>query len=342
MTKFYRSVVILLMTVYCSTTFAQVKPSEIFGSWLVTSIKYKDDTPLPDEDPIKYIFVKYLFDESNVMYSSTKSHLRGEMAYYQIKKDQLIINNTAGAIMSTFLISKIGKDTLNILRKGAKGFADPKSLKYTFVREHLFQQALSKALKNDYTVSGVDTIYNQSPVLYAKFYQPAGFEKYVIDELKEKAGEQGTASFRISFIVDKKGVADSVKIVKGIWKAYDDMYLNAFKKVKSKWKPAMLNGKPVSVRMYADARYVASGMVQPSIVYSGQGDDLYATGKYDLAIQYYDAALKNYPDNEDNLYRRAICKIRLDDIPGALVDLKAVKDMRGNMQVDELIVKYSK
>lgn len=342
MTKLIRSIATSLFLLLCNSTFGQVKPSEIYGPWVISGLSYKDNSPLPDEDPVKYTFVKYTFAESNVMYSTTKIHARGEMAYYQIKKDQLIINNASGVILSNFLISKQGADTLIILRKGPKGFADPLSLKYTFVREDLAQQSKLKSSKPEFTVLKGDTVYNQSQTIYAKFYQPAGFEKYAIDELKEKAGEQGTASFRMSFIVDKEGHADSIQVIKGIWKAYDDMYVKTFKKISGKWKPAMLNGKPVAVRMYADARYVAPAMIEPSNVYSRQGDDQYRIGKYDIALQYYDAALKNYPDDEENLYKRAICKLRTEDIPGALADLKSVKEMRGNLQVDDLIAKYSK
>ena len=341
MTKLNRSIVTLLFFLICSSTFAQVKYSQIYGPWVVSGLSYKDNSPLPDEDPIKYTFIKYTFAESNVMYSTTKIHARGEMAYYQIKKDQLIINNVSGVILNNFLISKQGEDTLIILRKGPKGFADPLSLKYTFVREDVAKQTKLKASKPEFRVLNGDTVYNQSQYIYAKFYQPAGFEQYATDDLKEKAGEQGTASFRMSFIVDKAGHVDSIQVIKGIWKAYDDMYIKTFKKVIGKWKPAMLNGKPVAVRMYADARYVAQAMIEPSNVYTRQGDDQYRIGKYDIAIQYYDAALKNYPDHEENLYKRAICKLRIKDIPGALEDLKAVKEMRGNLQVDDLISKYS-
>ncbi|RZL17307.1 MAG: hypothetical protein EOO89_08525, partial [Pedobacter sp.] len=239
-------------------------------------------------------------------------------------------------------ISKRGTDTLNILRKGPKGFADPDALLYTFVREPLVQLSRSKVSAADFTVTGKDTVYNQSSMLYAKFFLPSGFEDYALDEIKDKAGEQGTAVFRMSFIVDKNGVADSVKVIKGIWQAYDELYLKAFKKAKTKWKPALLNGKPVAVRMFAEAKYVSSAMIQPSNVYSSQGDEFYNNGKFDVAVQYFDAALKNYPDNETNLFKRGICKLRLDDIPGALADLKAVKEMRGDLQVDKLIEEYSK
>jgi tetratricopeptide (TPR) repeat protein len=341
MTKLTLSLLLFYLTVY-TTAFAQVKPSEIFGSWVITNVTFKDGAELPDENPLKYTFVKYTFDEANKMYSTTKAHNRGALSFYQIKKDQLIINNASGVIVNNFLISKRGLDTLTILRKGPKGFADPDALIYTFVRENLVQQSKSKILASDFTISGKDTVYNQSSVLYAKFYLPSGFESYALDEIKDKAGEQGTAVFRMSFIVDKNGVADSIKVLKGIWDVYDELYLKAFKKAKTKWKPAILNGKPVAVRMFAEAKYVSSAMIQPSNVYSSQGDEFYNNGKFDVAIQYFDAALKNYPDNEINLYKRAICKLRLDDTPGALVDLKAVKEMRGDLQVDKLIAEHSK
>ncbi|HEX8607658.1 MAG TPA: tetratricopeptide repeat protein [Pedobacter sp.] len=340
MTKLTYTLLLSFITL-CTTAFAQVKPSEIIGSWVIHDLRFKDGAALPDENPLKYTFVKYTFDESNVMYSTTKAQNRGALTYYQIKKDQLIINNASGVILNNFLISKRGSDTLMILRKGSKGFADPDGLMYTFVRENLFQQARLKISSNDFTVSGRDTVYNQSSSLYAKFYLPAGFETYAIDELKDKVGEQGTAIFRMSFIVDKNGAADSIRVIKGIWQAYDEMYLKTFKKVKNKWKPALLNGKPVAVRMFAEARYVASAMIQPSNVYTSQGDQFYNNGRFDTAIQYYDAALKNYPDNENTMYKRGICKIRLNDIPGALADFKAVKEMRGNLQIDALIAKYS-
>ncbi|MEJ7559440.1 MAG: tetratricopeptide repeat protein [Pedobacter sp.] len=341
MTKYKFALLLCFLTLY-KTTSAQVKPSEIFGSWVISSVTFKDGAALPDENLLKYTFVKYTFDEANVMYSTTKAQNRGALTYYQIKKDQLIINNALGEISNNFLISKRGTDTLKILRKGNKGFADPDALMYTFVRENLFQQSHLKNLGTDFTVNGTDTVYNQSSAVYAKFYLPAGFETYAMDELKDKVGEQGTALFRMSFIVDKNGVADSIKIIRGIWQAHDDMYLKIFKKVKNRWKPAVLNGKNVAVRMFAEAKYVASAMIQPSNVYTSQGDVFYNNGKFNTAVQYYDAALKNYPDSESTLYKRGICRLRLDDVPGALADFKAVKEMRGNLQIDTLIAQYEK
>jgi hypothetical protein len=341
MTKLNYALFLGLLTA-CSTAIAQIKPSELLGPWVITDLTFNDGAALPDENPVKYTFVKYTFDASNVIYSTSKAANRGVQAYYQIKKDQLIINSASGAILNTFLISKRGPDTLKILHKGPKGFADPDALMYTFVREQVVQKSRLKDLSKDIIISGNDTVYNQSPSLYAKFYLPAGFETYALQEMKEKAGEQGTAVFRMSFIVDKNGVVDSIKVIKGIWQAYDDMYLKTFNKVKSKWKPALLNGKPVAVRMFAEAKYVASAMIEPSNVYTRQGDESYRIGKFDTAVQYYDAALKNYPDNEANLYKRGICKLRLDDVPGALADFRAVKEMRGNLQVDPLIALCSK
>jgi tetratricopeptide (TPR) repeat protein len=341
MAKLNSCVLLILLTVSLSS-FAQVKSSEIFGSWIITSISFKDGSALPDENPLKYTFVKYTFDEANKMYSSTKSANRGGLTYYQIKKDQLIINNISGVIISNFLISKKGPDTLKILRKGPKGFGDPDAIQYTFVRENLVQQAQAKSNANNYTISGKDTVYNQSPTLYAKFYQPAGIEEYVTTEMKDKAGEQGTGLFRMSFVVDKNGIADSIKVIRGIWQGFDDLYIKAFKKAKSKWKPAMLNGKPVAVKMFAEAKFAAMAMIRPSLTYGSQADALFNNGKYEEAMQYYDAALKNYADNEENTYKRAVCKLRLNDIAGGLADLKLVKEMQGNLQVDSLIAEYSK
>jgi hypothetical protein len=341
MTKLKLFIQVCLLSVSVCAS-AQIKSSDIIGQWVITKINFKDGAELPDENLLKYTFVKYTFAESNKMYSTTKAENRGLLTYYQLKKDQLIINNASGLILNNFLINKRGTDTLVILRKGPKGFADPDAMLYTFVREEIVHRSLSNSLKGDYTMSGSDTVYNQSPALYARFNLSEGFESYVMDEIKEQAGEQGTALFKVSFIVDRNGVADSIKVLKGIWQAYDEMYLNVFKKVKNKWKPALLNGKPVAVRMFVEARYVASAMIQPSNVYTKQGDDFYNNGQFDIAIQYFDAALKNYPDNESNLYKRGICKLRLNDTQGALMDFKSVKEMRGNLKLDSLIAQYSK
>ena len=342
MTKLNLTLLLMVFIASTSVSTGQIKPSELLGSWVITNLTFKDGAPFPDENPLKYTFVKYTFAEGNKMYSSTKAHVRGAMTYYQIKKDQLIINNLSGQIINNFLISKRGTDTLSIIRKGPKGFGDPDALLYTFVKEGVVQKSKSALQTIDLIRPGLDTVFSESASLYANFQNPEGFENYALDDLKDKAGEQGTGLFRMSFIVDKNGIVDSVKIIRGIWKAFDDMYLKAFTKVKSKWKPALINGRPVSVRMFVEARFVASAMIEPSNVYTRQGDGFYNNGKFDVAIQYFEAALKNYPDSETTLYKRGICKLRLDDIDGGLADLRAVKDMRGNLQVDELISQYKK
>jgi len=101
MTKLNYNVLLCFVTL-STTAFAQVKPSEIYGQWVITNITFKDGAALPDENPLKYTFVKYTFDEANKMYSTTKAESRGALTYYQIKKDQLIINNASGVIVSNY------------------------------------------------------------------------------------------------------------------------------------------------------------------------------------------------------------------------------------------------
>jgi len=72
-------------------------------------------------------------------------------------------------------------------------------------------------------------------------------------------------------------------------------------------------------------------------------NDAYKNRNYDLAIYYYDKALAIRPVDQEDLFKRGICKLRIGNNAGACVDWgKAIQIINGNIEIGTLIEKYCK
>lgn len=142
-----------------------------------------------------------------------------------------------------------------------------------------------------------------------------------------------------SFIVDRNGHADSLKILQGINPKYDKTYIDIFNSARKRWIPAQLNGKVVPVVMQQRMRYFTIDEAMPSYFNGNKANDAYNNKDYELALQYYNLALENRPDEKDHLYRRGVCKQKLGNLEGACADWQKLKTLGGN-EANAMIEKF--
>lgn len=331
---------LLLLALLHQTLFAQVKTNLIYDSWVATHVSYKDGAELPDDNLLKYNFTKYTFttpDKINISFAYAE---KGTPYLFEITGNLLMLKTEAGGAINTLSIEELTPEKLVLLQRGVSGFDDPTAIKYEFKREADYQRALPLTANDVYRISGSDTIYRESPKIYAAF-KGDSFQSFLTESMGSGSGDNKSGRILTSFVVSDKGVADSLTILESLGAPYDKAYTRAFYKAKNKWNPAQLNGKKVKVRMMQEIRYFTSDMMLPAYTYTRDANAAFEEQKYELALYYFDKALNKVPTDKENLYKRGICKQMLGNQPGACEDWQMVKKLGGST-VDTLLAKYCK
>lgn len=329
----------LLLCLACGPLFAQINTDAIYGRWVKTGISYKDGGELPDENILKNTYVKYTFSAPDKMNISQEYYLNGTGLVFEISGNEIIMRSAAGSIMNEIRIVVLSGDKMVLLQKGYQGFDDPTALKYTFTRETTVQNRLTLNAGDIFTIKGSDTVYKQNPKVYAS-YKGESFQRFIYDHIGDGDYMTGRIGYeKASFIVSKTGVADSLRILESIDADFDKRFIKAFNKAKKDWKPAVLNSKYVPVEMFVELRYSTSDSVLPAQQYSEKALAAYREKDYQLALYYYDEALKKRADDTENLYNRGMCKKMLGNLAGACEDWKKIAAL-GKHEADELLAKY--
>jgi len=72
--------------------------------------------------------------------------------------------------------------------------------------------------------------------------------RHIVNAFKEAgiSGDDVNGKIVVGFVVQTDGTISGIRIIKGVAKSVDAVAINAFKTLKGKWKPALLNGKNVN------------------------------------------------------------------------------------------------
>lgn len=330
----------LFLCMLCACTYAQT-PKAIYGTWVKTKITFSDGGSLPDDNVLKYVYLKYKFAPENGCNISTSYFDLGDDNNYLINDNYLVLKSPQGGLINSFQIKAIS-DTLILQQPPTEGIADSDLLRYYFVRENVYRDAIALKPSDIYSIMTGDTVYNESPKIYAS-YNGISFQRYIYKSVDEKIDMDGRVGHLVaSFIVSKKGVADSVKILEGIDDNFNKQFLKVFNKVKKDWKPATLKASPVAVKMMVELRYSTSETAIPAEMATQNANKAYNDKEYELAIYYYDKALASRPSDQGNLFKRGMCKLILGNNAGACEDWNKAIEVGGNMEIESLLKKYCK
>ncbi|MCJ0741381.1 energy transducer TonB [Pedobacter montanisoli] len=325
--------ILIKLQIFAQVT--KVNPKDLSGSWIKAEISYLDGTELPDNNVLKYNYIKYTFQSPDILYVSTVYKNLGNENRYKIKGNMLYIMTPADFVINSFRIFEMNNQKLVLFESTGSSHEDPKALKYTFFSEQYFKDQLPLSKSDIYLITKNDTIYNTSQKIYPGF-TGNNLQSFMYNELSDKKRREGTHI--VSFIVNKKGQIDSLKTLESISPQYQEMFEKAFKKTKNMWSPAYLNGKPVSVLMYCKLKYYGKEIMN-DFFNTQKANQAYQDKNYELAIFYYSEAIEVNPEDTDNLYKRGLCKQALGNLAGACDDWKKAEKL-GSTATPPLIQKY--
>lgn len=332
---------ILVCLCFLSTSIlAQIKTPDLYGAWVATRITYLSGDELPDENILKYTYVKYYFAAPDKLFVSGIYYDWGREGAFDVVGDRINFKTPEGYLMNTLRVLELSTNKLVIVHGSEHGLTDPWAIKYTFIREQVVQDAIPLSPSDIFSVKGADTLYQSGQKIYAQFTGPA-FSDYISENMGKKKVSTKSGELLASFIVDRNGHADSLKILQGINPKYDKTYIDIFNSARKRWIPAQLNGKLVPVVMQQRMRYFTIDEAMPSYFNGNKANDAYNNKDYELALQYYNLALENRPDEKDHLYRRGVCKQKLGNLEGACADWQKLKSLGGN-EANAMIEKFCK
>jgi len=331
---------IFLLLFISSTIFAQTTKEDIYGAWVKVKLTYNNGAELPDDNALKYSYVRYTFKSPDIFNPSVAYNEKGGSNTFDVDGDIIKIQLPGGFVINQFKIKSV-KDTLILVQQGTdQGFDDPSTLKFYFIPERVYQNNIRFKPADIYSVTAGDTIYKDSPKVYAT-YKDGSFRSAIYNGLNGNMdGRSG--HFIATFTVFKSGIADSLKITKGIDDKFNKRFIKVFNQTKKNWEPAVLNGKIVPVEVTIELRYETSAEALPAQNFTFNGNDAYNKQEYDVALAFYNQALDNVADDKANLYKRGICKLHLGNTSGACEDWNKIKALGGSPEADAMLEKYCK
>lgn len=332
---------IFSLTLFSYHLHAQINTGNLYNTWVLSKITYKDGSALPDENPLKYTYLKYTFEYPKKFRLSLSFSEKGTERSFEIENGYVQLKSPEGTVVNTQKIEELSHK-LVLLQAGNEGFDDPASLLYTFIPENVYQAAIKLKARDIQSVFNGDTTYFEGPKIYAT-YKGESFYQFILRGIADHINMSGRAAhFVATFVVSKTGTPDSLKIIENIDAEFDKRFIKVFNQAKKDWEPASLNGKYVNVLMKVEIRYSTSATVIPAYFASQKGLVAYNNKNYDIAEYYYDEALKSDPKDKESLFRRGMCKMLLGNKTGACEDWNAAKTLGGNSVIDAVLEKYCK
>ncbi len=108
---------------------AQINTVNLYKTWVLSKITYKDGSALPDENPLKYTYLKYTFESPDKFRLSLSFSEKGAERSFEVENGFLQLKSTEGTVINTQKIEELS-DTLVLLQAGKGGLNDPASLLY--------------------------------------------------------------------------------------------------------------------------------------------------------------------------------------------------------------------
>ena len=108
--KYLFTVLILILS---QVLYAQ-RNNTISGTWVKCKVTFSNGSPLPDEDPLKYAYIKYSIESSSTFHYSTAYFELGNECSYEINNSFLSLRSPEGGLIHSFRIEKT-QDTLEAI-----------------------------------------------------------------------------------------------------------------------------------------------------------------------------------------------------------------------------------
>lgn len=328
-----RIIELLLLLFFTINSYSQ----NLIGDWIKTKATYINDIELSNDNVLKNQYIRYSFEKDNKLFISVKYDDKGTGFFFNISSNILEIKNSYGFLINSFLLDKISDREIVLIQKGQNGFNGNDCIKYSFVKEYIYQNNLPLKDSDLLVINEEDTIYKTSEKIHAKFLGDKSFFDFCSDNIPEVSAVMATNNlFIATFIISKTGQIDSVQILENINKRFEKQFRKALDKSKGLWKPAELHGESVSVQTEIKFKFVTSNKFIPMYDFMKKGKIALDNEEYLKALNYFELALERIPDNHEIIYYKAICEMNLGNNNAACEDFEMVKSS-GLMDVSDLI-----
>jgi len=267
----------------------QANALDISGAWIKTKVTYLDDTEIPDNNAIKFQYLRYTFENSNKLFMSFAFDDKGTAYNFETNAQIIDIKNSFGYIVNSFQISHLSTNELIIVQKGEKGFSDKDCLKYYFIREKDYQNQLPLKSFDILLISENDTVYRATPKIYAEFIGDKSFYGFCTENIPESEKLMSTDNlFLATFIVRRNGLIDSIQVLENINKKFEKQFRNALEKSKNRWVAGELDGNKVDVQMKISFKFISSDNFLPKFNYFQKGKTAMNNFDFIRALAYFD------------------------------------------------------
>ena len=332
-----RITILILLLLFTANLRAQINDQLIYGTWIKVKVTYNDDKPLVYANIFKYSYAKYIFTSTGKVGINTGYETTVANNSFLTNDSTLIINSPLGFKMNEFHIAKLTGDELVLVQDNGDGYDKPDAWKIYLIPEKTFQK-IHPFKNTDITImANGDTVYKESPYIYATSTADGGFQNYMQNNISKAASMDGQeGNFKADFIITKTGKVDSLDIINGINPDYQKAFLKFFAKCQLNWQPALLNDKPVNVRMRIMFNYFTSDKMTPAMHLTTDAENAFKQGQYDIALHFYEESFQYRPDDIESIYKSTLCKLALGKADGVCDDLQKI-NASGTMIVDELI-----
>jgi hypothetical protein len=329
--------------IFLFTSFSiNLNAQEIIGDWIKTRVMYLNDAELPDENGLKYQYLRYSFENGRNFLMSSAFDDPGTILEFEIDNNFLQIKNSFGFITNAFLIEKLTDKDLVLVQKGQTGFSENSCIKFYFEREKTYQAKLLLKPSDILLINNTDTVYKATEKIHAKFVSNKSFYEFCSENMPEiKTVMTANNIFLSTFIVRKTGVIDSIQILENINKRFEKQFRKTLIKSQNFWHPGILNDRKVDVQMKMTFKFISSDNFLPMYDYSQKGKNAMKDSDHMRALYYFDLAIEKNPDDYEILYLKAICELNLGNKEAACYDLEKVRSS-GKMQITDVINKNCK
>lgn len=208
--------VLIAFLLFSINLFAQNK---LNSSYVAAKINYLSGEDLPDDNILKYTYVKYTFTPTGEFGSSSAYNDKGLEYLYQVSGNRLMIKTLEGSVINTLRIMEWDNNKMVLVSASATGaLDDAMSLQYTFYNEKLVQRSMPLKADDIFSIKENDTVYKSGQKIYASF-KGSSFQRYLQLEIGKKNLNPKDVELISTFIINENGKPDSLRILQGISKS---------------------------------------------------------------------------------------------------------------------------
>lgn len=205
----------------------------LLGTWIKTKLETNNSQTAADT---KYL--KYTFENNGKFYLATDYDEKGNEYRYKLIGDILAINDNKLNIIS------LENDYLVLEDIGDAKY--PIKIYFTKKSKLLTENTIGQ---KDYYISGNDTIYFESELIYPEFEKRNNktSDGFILSNMVGFVnGKEETYSFA-TFVVNPDGQISNIDILHHINSKYDSNLIKAIEKTNGMWTSPSVNGKKVKV-----------------------------------------------------------------------------------------------